>query len=82
MRLRRPCIGCIRARLLLVKERLGHRSINSTLIYTQLISLEAENYDSAVAKSVEEAQQLVEQGFEFICDIDNVKLFRKKKLHY
>lgn len=67
--------------LLLIKERLGHRSINSTLIYTQLISLEAENYDSAVAKSVE-AQQLVEQGFEFVCDIEDVKLFRKKKLHY
>ena len=66
--------------LLLVKERLGHRSINSTLIYTQFISLEAENYDSAVAKSVE-AQELVEQGFELVCDIEGVKLFRKKKLH-
>jgi hypothetical protein len=31
-----------------------------------------------VAKTVEEAQQLIEAGFEYVCDIDNVKLFRKK----
>lgn len=68
--------------MLLVKGKLGHRSINPTLIYTQLIDLEAEDYDSAAARSLAEAQQLVEQGFEFVCDIEGVKLFRKKKLHY
>ncbi len=68
--------------LLLVKERFGHRSINSTMIYTHLIDLEAEDYDSAVARTVKEAQQLVEEGFDFVCDIDGIKLFRKKKFHY
>lgn len=65
-----------------MKERLGHRSINSTMVYTHLIDLDAEDYDSAVARTVEEARQLVEQGFEFVCDIEGAKLFRKNKLHY
>jgi len=62
-----------------VKERLGHKSINTTLLYTQLINFESEQCYSAVAKTKEEAQKLVEQGFRFECDIEGVKLFRKPK---
>ena len=32
-----------------------------------------------VAKNVQEASQLIENGFEFICAIDDAKLFRKRK---
>jgi len=62
-----------------VKEMLGHRSIQSTLIYTQLINFEDDDFNSATAKNVEEAQKLVESGFEYVCDFDNIKLFRKRK---
>jgi hypothetical protein len=31
------------------------------------------------SKTVEEAVKLIEQGFEFVTDIDGVKLFRKRK---
>ncbi len=65
--------------LLHVKEMLGHRSIRSTLIYTQLIDFEDDDFNSATAKSVIEAQKLVEAGFEYVCDFNNVKLFRKRK---
>jgi hypothetical protein len=34
---------------------------------------------SLAAQIVEEAAKLVEQGFDYICDIDGVKLFRKRK---
>ena len=37
------------------------------------------DYASATAKSVSEAAKLIEQGFEYVCDIDAVKLFRKRK---
>jgi len=36
-------------------------------------------FHSATAKSVEETQKLVEEGFEFVCDYDNLKTFRKRK---
>ena len=65
--------------LLLVKERLGHRSINSTMIYTQLLDFRAEEYHSATARTVEEGEKLIEQGFEYVCDFNEIKLFRKRK---
>jgi hypothetical protein len=58
---------------------LGHRSIQNTLLYTQLVNFETDEYHSAVAKTVEEACKLIEEGFEYVCDMDGVKLFRKRK---
>ena len=60
-------------------ERLGHRSINTTLIYTQLVNFESDCFHSSTAKTIEEAKKLVEAGFEYICDIQDIKLFRKRK---
>jgi site-specific recombinase XerD len=66
--------------ILLVKEKLGHRNINNTLIYTHLVSFnDNEEYYSATAKTVEEAKKLIEQGFEYVTDLEGVKLFRKRK---
>jgi integrase len=66
--------------ILLVKQQLGHRKIETTLIYTQLVNFsDNEEYYSATAKSVEEAAKLVEQGFEYVTEFDAVKLFRKRK---
>jgi integrase len=50
-------------KLLQVQEKLGHKSILTTTIYTHLINLEADAYNSAVADTVEEARKLVEAGF-------------------
>ncbi|PMB74218.1 hypothetical protein C0199_00595 [Candidatus Bathyarchaeota archaeon] len=66
--------------LLLTKEMLGHRNINNTIIYTHLVKLDTEDkYYSATAKTVEEARKLIEEGFEYVCDMDGVKIFRKRK---
>lgn len=65
--------------ILHVKEMLGHRSINNTLIYTQLVTFESNDYHSATAKTVKEARELVEAGFEYVCEIDDCMVFRKRK---
>jgi len=65
--------------ILHVMQMLGHRDIKTTLIYTQLIQSESDDYHSAVAKTVEEARSLIETGFEYVTDVDGVKLFRKRK---
>ena len=66
--------------LLLVKAKLGHRNIQNTLVYTHLVDFdENENYYSATATNVKEAQKLIETGFEYVCEMDSVKLFRKRK---
>jgi integrase len=65
--------------LLHVKRLLGHKDLRTTLRYTQLIEIEGDEFHSATAKTVEEAKALIEQGFDYVCDIDAVKLFRKRK---
>ena len=49
------------------------------MVYTQLVDIKDDEYVSKVAKTVEETCQLVEAGFEFVCDIEGTKVFRKRK---
>ena len=65
--------------LLYVKRFLGHKDLRTTLRYTQLIEIEGDEFQSATAKTVQEAAKLIEQGFDYVTDIDGVKLFRKRK---
>jgi integrase len=67
--------------ILLVKEMLGHKNINNTIVYTHLVRIDddEDKYYSATAKTVEKARKLVEQGFEYVCEIEGVKIFRKRK---
>jgi integrase len=53
--------------ILHVMEMLGHRNIKNTLVYTHLINFESDEWHSKTAKTIEEAQKLVESGFEYIC---------------
>jgi len=43
---------------------LGHKNIQNTLLYSQLISFESDEFHSATAATVQEAQKPVEEGFE------------------
>jgi len=65
--------------ILLVKQQLGHKKIETTLIYTQLVNFGEDEFYSATANSVNEAAKLIEQGFEDVTEFDGVKLFRKRK---
>lgn len=69
--------------ILYVQKLLGHRNLKTTLRYTQLINLlNAEEYVCKVAETVEEAKELIEAGFEYVTDINGIKLFRKLKTSY
>jgi integrase/recombinase XerD len=65
--------------ILHVMKMLGHRNIQNTLIYTQLVNFESEDYHSATANTVEEARKLIEAGFTYVCDMEGFKLFSKRK---
>jgi len=62
-----------------VKRKLGHRSLKNTLIYIDLADFDSEEYISKVAQTPEEIQQLIEAGFEFVCQKDDLTFFRKRK---
>jgi integrase len=66
--------------ILFVKQQMGHKKIETTLIYTQLLQFEKDdNYTCKVAQNVEQATELIENGFEYVTEIDGLKLFRKRK---
>ena len=65
--------------ILHVKEILGHKSLNNTMLYTQLINFKDEDFTASVAHSEEEACKLVEAGFDYVCDFNGNKIFRKRK---
>lgn len=65
--------------ILLVKEKLGHKQIETTLVYTHLVDFRDEEFTVRTAKSVKEASELIESGFEYVTEMDGVKLFRKPK---
>jgi integrase len=66
--------------ILHVMKLLGHRNIKNTLLYTQLIKQEEnEEYISKVAQTIDEGRILIEAGFEYVCEIQGAKLFRKHK---
>ena len=65
--------------ILHVMRLLGHKNIANTLIYTQLVEFESDEYCSAVANNVDEAKKLIEAGFEYVCSHNETMLFRKRK---
>ncbi len=68
--------------ILHVMQTLGHKNIKNTLIYVQLAEelFKGEiDYISKVAKTENEACLLIEAGFEFVCDFNGNKLFKKRK---
>ena len=66
--------------LLHIKTLLGHKDLRTTLRYTQLLeTLENDEYHCKTASTVKEASELIENGFEYITEIDGTKLFRKRK---
>ncbi|MEM3360658.1 MAG: tyrosine-type recombinase/integrase [Candidatus Bathyarchaeia archaeon] len=65
--------------ILHVMKLLGHKNINNTLLYTQLVNFESNEYHVAVAKTSEEIKKLLEAGFEYVCMKDDLMYFRKRK---
>lgn len=65
-----------------VKTWLGHSRIENTMKYVHVAnatSAEQSNYSCKVAKNLQEATALIEAGFEYVTEMDGVKLFRKRK---
>jgi len=65
--------------ILHVMKVLGHKNIKNTLRYTQLLPESEDEYVSKVAHSIKEARELIEQGFQYVCEIECAKLFKKRK---
>lgn len=69
--------------ILHVQQLLGHRKIDNTLIYVHLeaaiFQTKNDNFHVKAAETPEEITQLLEVGFEYICEKDGLTFFRKQK---
>lgn len=65
--------------ILYVMQVLGNKNIKNTLRYTQLVNFAQDEYVCKVATTVKQASELIEVGYEYVCEIEGAKLFRKRK---
>ena len=68
--------------ILLVKEKLGHRSIENTLIYTRLVDWEQpDNWTVRRPTTTQEEDSLIEAGFQYVRfdDRNQCPICRKSK---
>ena len=67
--------------ILYVKQQLGHRCIENTMVYTQLITFECDEYNTAFARSLEEEEKLIKVGFELVRydQKEQTAIYRKRK---
>ena len=68
---------------LYVKELLGHKKLDTTLLYVQvertLFQSSTDEFTVKVARTPEEIKALLEVGFDYICEKDGLMFFRKRK---
>lgn len=64
-----------------VQQLLGHKKLENTDLYTQLINFESDEWHVATAQNLKEEKKLIEAGFEFVrySEKDKVALYRKRK---
>jgi integrase len=64
-----------------VQQILGHKKLENTDMYTQLINFESDEWHVAHAKDLQEESKLIEAGFEYVrySDKDSVAIYRKRK---
>jgi len=64
-----------------VQQLLGHKKLENTDMYTQLINFESDEWHVAHSRNLEEESKLIETGFEYVrySEKDQVAIYRKRK---
>ncbi len=69
--------------LLHVKELLGHKNVDNTMVYIQieraLFNETDAEFTVRIAKTPDEIKELLEAGFEYVCEKDGFLFFRRRK---
>lgn len=69
--------------ILYVKQFLGHKKLDTTLLYIQiervLFKETTDEFTVRVTQKPEEIKQLLEAGFDYICEKDKLAFLRKRK---
>lgn len=66
--------------ILYVKQQMGHKRIDTTLIYTQLLENIDPDYLCEATDNTERAKELVKTGYEYVNTVNEQHLYRKRKI--
>jgi len=55
--------------------QMGHKKLETTQKYMHLMNLNDDEWTCKTATNVKEATQLIENGFEYIQEIDGIRLY-------
>lgn len=59
--------------------QMGHKKLATTQKYMHLLDLNDDEWTVKTATNIKEATELLEAGFEYIQEIDGIRLYRKRK---
>jgi integrase len=59
--------------------QMGHKKLETTQKYMHLMNLNDDEWTCKTASTVEEVTQLVEAGFQYVTEMDGLKIFKKRK---
>jgi integrase len=62
-----------------VMIQMGHKKLETTQKYMHLMNLNDDEWTCKTASTVEEVKQLVEAGFQYVTDMNGLKIFKKRK---
>jgi integrase len=62
-----------------VMVQMGHKKLETTQKYMHLMNLNDDEWTCKTASTVEEVMQLVEAGFQYVTDMNGLKIFKKRK---
>jgi len=65
--------------VLMVQKLLGHKNIQNTMKYIQMVHFKDDEFDVEAATSVEEAKTLLKAGFNYVVEKNGFMLFRRPK---
>lgn len=64
--------------VLKVQKALRHKNIKNTMKYINLINFQDNEYDIETAETLEEAKKLLKTGYDYVTDMNGVKIFRNQ----
>jgi hypothetical protein len=62
-----------------VMKMLGPQKHPKHILYIQLVKLRKRPIPFSNSKTVQDAQKLIEAGFEYVCEFNEIKIFKKRK---
>lgn len=60
-------------------NKMGHKKLTTTQKYMHFLDLDSDEWICKAASNAKEATALIEAGFDYVTEIDGLKLFRKRK---